>query len=261
MPHIASQKDYRQAEKPSFCYFCGESLDNGETLNSDHCPPVKIFHKNDRINFPIKIEVHMKCNHNWHLNDDKLSVFFDRLHGNIKARKPKHYSKLKFTDIETDQGTYPGLTDFPMEPLAYRIMRCAHSLLYGGFLEKNTANYIHYPWPKLNRKTRGPHHHQMQTYSFANELCVAQKTKTFDSIIAYNKKFKYVCTWSKLDNGEDICIFSFDIYKLSEFTVKINDFPKAVIGFYKVSKPQNGTRCSELSVENQDSEILYPILI
>jgi len=177
MPHITSQNEYQKLGKPDFCYFCGKPLSKGQPLNSDHCPPVKIFHTSDRINYPIKIQVHEKCNHSWHLNDDKLSIFFDVLHGGIKATKAEHYNKLTFTDIKTKQGLYQGITDFPIEPLAYRIMRCVHSLLYGKFLEKNTAHHIHYPWPKVNPQTGEPHHHELQTYSFANQLCIAQKTK------------------------------------------------------------------------------------
>lgn len=260
MPHITSQKEYQELQKPSFCYFCGRVLDNGEPLNSDHCPPEKIFHVDDRVNYPIKIKVHEKCNHSWNLEDDKLSVFFDVLHGGKKANKDEHNRKLTFTDIETEQGIYQGITHFPLEPLAYRIMRCAHSLLYGEFIKQDTPHYIHYPWPKLNHETGEPYCHDMQTYSFSNELCIAQKTGSYDSLIAYNKKFRYVCTWSKLDNCEDICIFAFDIYQLSQFAVKINDFPEAVIGFYKIPRPVNGSRCSQLRVENTDAEILYPII-
>lgn len=260
MPHIETQKDFQRLAKPSFCYFCGNPLLSEEKVNSDHCPPEKIFHVSDRTNYPLKIKVHEKCNHNWHLEDDKLAVFFDVLHLGEKSKNEKHIKKLNFTEIVTEQGIYQGLTNFPLAPLATRIMRCVHSLLYGEFLPKNTIHHIHYPWPELNPRTGEPYHHHLQTYSFANELCIAQKTKTYDSVFAYNQKFKYVCTWSKLDNGEDICIFAFDIYKLSVFAVKIEDYPEAVIGFYKKERPENASRCSALRVENTDSEILYPIL-
>ncbi len=261
MVHIISQKDYQRVRKPKFCYFCGEPLDNGESLNSDHCPPEKIFRVSDRINYPIKIKVHKKCNHQWHLEDDKLSIFFDVLHGGEKTEQIEHKKKLTFTDIKTNQGIYQGLTNFPLAPLTYRVMSCIHSLLYGGFLPQNTLHKIHYPWPELNPETGEPHKHSMVTYEFSNKLCVAQKTQSYDSVIAYNKKFKYVCTWSKDDNGNDICIFAFDIYRLSKFAVKIQDFPEAIIGAYQLPRPQNATICSKLTVDNTDREILYPLII
>lgn len=258
--HITSQKAYQNTDKPKFCYFCGEELDNGERTNSDHCPPEKIFHVSDRINYPIKVKVHEKCNHQWHLEDDKLSVFFDILHGSEKASKTEHIKKLIFTDIDTSQGLYQGLINFPLAPLVHRVIKCVHALLYGEYLPSNTWNHIHYPWPELDHKTGEPHMHSLVTYEFANQLCTAQKIGSYSSIRAYNNKFKYVCTWSKLDNGDDICIFAFDIYKLSTFAVKIKDFPEAVIGAYSIKRPKNAIKCSKLHVENTENEILYPIL-
>ena len=74
-------------------------------------------------------------------------------------------------------------------------------------------------------------------------------------------QFRYVCTWSTPDNGTPICIFAFDIYRLSRFAVEIRDFPRAVIGFYSAgSTPNLATKCSRIRIENTDDEVLYPIL-
>jgi hypothetical protein len=100
----------------------------------------------------------------------------------------------------------------------------------------------------------------MQTYQFANELCTAQRTKTFDAVRAYNGKFKYVCTWHEMDDGTPICLFAFDIYRISAFAVKIADFPQAMIGFYALPKPKKATSCSRIRADHPDEDILYPIL-
>lgn len=191
-----------------------------------------------------------------------MAIFYDVLHGGTKASVPGLRSKLTFLDIETVQGTFQGLTNFPIRPLAYRIIRCAHALLYDAFLPRQTMHHIHYPIPEVDPSTENtPLLHEMQAYAFANELCIAQKTKTHDALIAYNRQFRYVCTWSKLGNGVLICIFAFDIYRLARFAVEIRDFPKAVIGFYPVpSPPLSTTKCSSIRVENTDDEVLYPIL-
>lgn len=216
----------------------------------------------DRTNYPIKISVHAKCNHRWHAEDEKMAIFFDVLHGGAKALVPALQRKLTFLDVETEQGTFQGITNFPIRPFAYRIIRCAHALLYDAFLPAKTMHHIHYPIPEVDPSTGNtPLRHEMQTYAFANELCAAQKTKTHDTIVAYNRKFRYVCTWSKLDDGTPICIFAFDVYRLSDFAVAIDDFPRAVIGFYSVAlPPATATRCSKIHVENSDDDILYPIL-
>lgn len=262
MPRIETQSQFQKAKKPQFCYLCGDPLHNGLLLNSDHCPPQGMFAASDRINYPIKVCVHAECNHRWHAADEKMAIFYDVLHGGAKSAVPTLRNKLTFRDVETEQGIFQGITNFPIRPLAYRIVRCAHALLYDAFLPRQTMHHIHYPIPEVDSSTgNSPVPHEMQTYQFANELCIAQKTKTHDALIAYNKKFQYICTWSKLDNGTPICIFAFDVYRLANFAVHIDGFPKAVIGFYSgLSPPPTATKCSAIRVENTDDEILYPIL-
>lgn len=262
MPQIANQSQFQKWKKPTFCYLCGELLENTRPLNDDHCPPEGMFAVSDRINYPIKIAVHAGCNHRWHVEDEKMAIFYDVLHGGSKVSVPTLQRKLSFLDVETDQGLFQGITNFPIRPLSYRIIRCAHALLYDEFLPRGTINHIHYPIPEVDPSTGNtPLPHEMQTYAFADELCIAQKTRTHDLICAYNRQFRYVCTWSQLDDGTPICIFAFDIYRLSRFAVAIRDFPRAVIGFYAVrSPPASATKCSNVRVENTDDEVLYPIL-
>ena len=215
----------------------------------------------DRVNYPVKLKVHASCNHRWHVEDEKMAIFYDVLHGAKKASDPSLRKRLSFVEIDNNQGIYQGISDFPIRPLAFRIIRCAHALMYGEFLPRNTGNHIHYPIPEVDRSNGNkPVMHEMQTYAFGNELCKAQKTNTYDSIVANNGQFRYVCTWSKLDDGQPICIFTFDIYRLSHFAVQIKDFPRAVIGFYMANTPISATKSSDLDIENSDEEILYPIL-
>ncbi len=220
-----------------------------------------MFSAKDRTDYPIKLGVHEKCNHKWHIEDEKLSIFFDVLHGGKKANDPKHVRKLRFVEIHNDQGKYQGLTNFPIRPLTQRIIRCAHALMYREFLPTNTPGHIHYPIPEADpNNNNAPFPVLEQTYAFSSQLCMAQKAGTFDSVIAYNGKFRYVCTWTTTDNGEPICIFSYDVYRLANFAVKIEHYPSAVIGYYGAQRPLDGTKCTELIVESSIDEILYPIL-
>jgi hypothetical protein len=220
-----------------------------------------MFAKSDRANYPIKLKVHERCNHKWHGADETMAVFLDILHGTGKVSDPGLLRKLNFIDIQNDQGVYLGITKFPMRPLAHRIIRCMHAILYGSFLKTDTFHDVHYPIPEVDaRNGNKPVRHHPQTYQFANELCTAQHTGTHDAVSAYNGKFRYVCTWHKLDNGQPICLFAFDIYRLHRFAVKIEDYPKAVIGFYVADKPAKATSGSLLRIEHSDEDILYPIL-
>ena len=261
MPRLLTQSQYQRWPKPDFCYLCGQPLASGLPLNDDHCPPQGMFAVEDRANYPVKLQVHAKCNHKWHLADETMSIFLDAQHGAGKATDPSHLKKLHFIDIENDQGIYQGITKFPMRPLAHRIIRCMHALLYGMPLPLQTLHDVHYPIPEVDTSNGNrPVQHHPQTYQFANELCTAQRTNTHDAVRAYNGKFKYVCTWHEMDNGTLICLFAFDIYRMAKFAVKIPDFPQATIGFYASEKPEGATACSRVRADHPDEDILYPII-
>lgn len=220
-----------------------------------------MFALKDRQNYPVKLKVHAACNHKWHMADETMAIFLDVLHASGKATSSDHLKKLHFIDIENDQGTYQGITRFPMRPLTHRVIRCMHGLLYGEPLPIATQHQVHYPIPEVDTSNGyRPVQHHPQTYQFANELCTAQRTGTYDAVRAYNGKFKYVCTWHQMDDETPICLFAFDIYRLSTFAVRIADFPQAIIGFYAASKPPGATACSRIHAEHPDEDILYPII-
>ena len=261
MPHLLTQSQYQRWPKPGFCYLCGRLLSNGTSLNDDHCPPQGMFAIEDRQNYPIKLSVHAECNHKWHLEDEKMAIFLDLQHGARKSTDSNHFKKLQFIDIENDQGTSQGITNFPMRPLVYRVIRCMHALLYGEPLPTETRHHVHYPIPEVDTSNGNkPVRHYPKTYQFANELCTAQRTNTHDAVRAYNGKFKYVCTWHEMDDGTPICLFAFDIYRMAAFAVKIPGFPQATIGSYAASKPKDATACSRIRAEHPDEDILYPII-
>lgn len=128
-----------------------------------------MFKVADRINYPIKLKVHEKCNHNWHINDEKMGIFYDILHGGNKITIPELQNKLTFQDIETNQGVFKGITGFPLQPLVHRIIRCMHALLYHEYLPNQTKHYIHYPIPELDQSNQNqPILQEPQTYQFAD---------------------------------------------------------------------------------------------
>jgi hypothetical protein len=260
VPRITTQSQFQKLAKPAFCYLCGDPLGNGTDLNRDHCPPEGLFTIADRPNYPLTIHVHKSCNHSWHIEDEKLAIVYDMLHGATDPLDGRR--ELKFVRIENEQGPFLGLTDIALVPLAWRIVRCAHALLYGSFLPTATPNTIHIPLPEIDPATGNtPKMHQAVTYSFADTLCAAQKTATYDSVVAYNGAFKYICTWSNLDGGQPICLFTLDVYRLHKLGIHIKDFPRAVVGSYRCSTPLLATKCTLLKIDSTEEEILYPIII
>jgi hypothetical protein len=261
MPKLVKQAEFQRWPKPNFCYLCGLDLKDGSALNDDHCPPKGMFAKEDRANYPITLQVHALCNHKWHSADETMAIFLDKLHNTGKATKPGVRRKLHLVDIKSEQGVYQGITKFPILPLAKRIIRCMHAALYGEFLPKGHLIDIYCPFPYADTENGNrPVKPNEQTYHFANTLCTTQRVGAFDEVCAYNGKFRYVCAWDKFDNGEPICLFAFDIYRLHNFAVKIAGYPKAVIGYYKAEMPDKATRCSEVNIQHSDEDILYPLL-
>ena len=261
MPRIVTQAQFLRWPKPDFCYICGNTLQDATPLNDDHCPPKGMFAAADRSNYALKLQVHEQCNHKWHPADETMAVFLDGLHATGKTENTGLLKKLNFVAVENEQGIYQGITQFPMRPLAHRIIRCMHALLYGEFLPAGTNLSVHYPIPEVDTSNGNrPIMHEMQTYQFANELCTAQRTGTEDRVRAYNGKFQYVCTWHRTDNGLPICLFAFDIYRMADFAVRIPDYPRAFIGLYGAQKPTLGSECSQVRAEHSNDDILYPLL-
>lgn len=100
-----------------------------------------------------------------------------------------------------------------------------------------------------------------QVQLFAKQLCMAQKTKTFDGIVAYGRCFKYVTTWAHADGGQPFCMFTLDIYQLHRLGLVIDGFPKAIIGSYQCATPDGAARLTSLETINTEEELLYPMLI
>ncbi len=261
MPRLDSQKAFRTWQRPTFCYLCGDPLDDGTVTNDDHCPPIKLFLPEDRHNYPLLLKVHKRCNSNWSAADEVLATIYAKLHGTVEVSETTRRGP-DFHEVRNEQGIFQGISGFPIRPFATRVIRCVHALLYGEWLPTTTPNDIHIPVPEKDPISNRPKMHLMQSYAFADALCNAQKSDSYDSIVAYGGKFKYVTTWSQFDDGgEPICLFAFDVYQLHKLGIVIDQFPKTIIGFYQRNPPPTATSISASKVHNTDAEILYPILI
>lgn len=261
MPIIDSQKKYRDWPKPEFCYLCGQILADESALDDDHCPPLGLFRPEHRGNYPIILRVHRRCNHAWHAADERLTTTYAMLHGTLDPQDQRRRWP-KFHDVTNDQGTFLGATELPFRELTFRIVRCAHALLYGDWLPDKTPNSIHIPVPEVDIASGNrPKRPLPQVRHFAKHLCTAQKAKTFDGIVAYAGRFKYVTTWVHADGGEPFCILTLDIYELHRLGMVIDGFPRAIIGSYQWPTPKGAARLTSLEAISTEAELLYPILI
>lgn len=263
MPRITTQKEFKANRKVNFCYLCGKPLDNCKPTDDDHCPPKSIFSKQDRANYPIVLKVHRKCNHEKHLDDEMLSLFFDPLSKQGKARKDKHRNKMEKRKVSVNFQNHQlyGYTDLPLRPFASRVAQCMHAILYkecfpNGVIEGG----ITYPFTEVSQSGE-----LLSKKSFEDSLFIARKiagsikADTFDCIIAYNKKFKYVCCWA--DHVErPVCLYAFDIMNMAHMASSVTGLPKAVIGHYFMNPPTSEySKVANIEIPLSAADVEYPL--
>src|SRR5882724_8450993 len=213
MPHILTQKDFRQRRSLTFCYLCGQPLKNDSKLNDDHCPPKAVFKNEDRRDYSLTLKVHESCNSRWHKYDEQFSILYDALHGGSKIEAKRD---MEIIDVRNSDGIFPALTGVPFIELGFRVAQCAHALMYGTSLAANMRRHIHVPLPEVDTKNSN----RMKQvppiiHRAAEALCTSQKTSTHNSLVAYGGKFRFVSTWVQISDGTSLCMFAFDIYRMA----------------------------------------------
>lgn len=219
-----------------------------------------MFGEADRTDYPLTLLTHQICNYKWHIRDDQLSVLFDLFNGRRKLDNPKHANKLDIIELDARDENLIGITNFPIRPLVQRISRFVHALLYHEWIPERTQNWPFIPLAEVDVSGTRPLTDVPQSVEFAKALCTAQKTGTASILQAYNGKFNYVATWSKMDNGMPICIYALDIYRIADLGVDVLNAPTCVVGFYGAQKMPEEAVGSTTEMNHQTQEVLYPLL-
>ena len=256
---ILSQSQLRAHGTPEFCYLCGETLDGPSPINRDHCPPKGLFAPADRENFPVILPTHERCNNSWKEADELIGIVTDALHTKKKSQNLAHTSKLRAEFVAIGEAEATSVSNLPLAPMAARIVRGMHALLYKEFLPVDTKSKFHIPLPEGDLRTRSVLAPLEQTFTFSGVIRKALLSKTADVVRAYNDKFKYACTWEQFDNGQPFCIACFDIYTFHALSPPVTNFPKSFISMYiPHSQPPGAARASGLEIEITQGELLDP---
>ncbi len=244
---------------PSFCYLCGEPLAGKVPTNGDHCPPKGFFAPADRANFPIILPTHEACNYGWHKADELMSIVVDALHVKKKSTNTILTQMLNAKVVPFGQQEATAISNVPLAPIAARIVRAMHALLYNEFLPVTTKSKFHIPLPEEDSETQSMLIPLEQSFIFSGVVRKALITKTADVVRAYNDKFKYACTWQKFDNGTPFCIICFDIYAFHTLSPPVSDFPTAFVGMYVPERvPNCATYGSDIDIQLSQEELLNP---
>ncbi|QRP62573.1 hypothetical protein I6J77_10515 [Rhodanobacter sp. FDAARGOS 1247] len=256
---ISSQKQLRSHGTPAFCYLCGETLAGPSPINRDHCPPKGLFALGDRENYPIILPTHVGCNDAWKEADEMIGIITDALHTRKKSQSFAYTDRLKPEFVSFGIGHAASVSNLPLAPMAARIVRGMHALLYKDFLPVRTKSKFHIPLPEAEIDTLRLMVPLEQTFVFSDVIRKALLSKTADVVRAYNGKFKYACTWERADNGQDFCIACFDIYTFHEIAPPVTNFPKSFVGMYIPDRqPAGASRASGLEIQLTHSELLDP---
>jgi len=263
MPRITTQQDFKVNKNLPFCYLCGEPLDNGEPTDVDHCPPKSIFSKQDRADYPIVVKVHKKCNHDRHLDDEMLSLLFDPLSKQGKVDEGKHRAKMEKRKVSLNvfDRELDGYTNLPLRPFASRVVQCMHAILYKEYFPNGVVRgEIIYPFAELSQEGEWiSARNQKQALDIAQTLGASIKADTFDCIIAYNSKFKYVCCWSPYDDIS-VCLYAFDIMNMSQMAAIPTGLPKVVVGNYRLKHPQSEySKATSIMIPLSVEQLEYPL--
>jgi len=257
---ISTQKELRDHGQPSFCYLCGEALAGAE-VDRDHCPPKGFFSATDRINFPIILPTHKSCNNGWKEADEIVGIVSDALHDRRKSSDLNHTRKIEAYSIPFNKKEATGVTNVPLSPMAKRIVRGMHALLYGLFLPGSIRETMHVPLPEAGMSTGKYIQPLDQAFAFGGAIRRAILTNTADTVTAYSGKFRYACVWSHLSSGEPFCIFAFDIYAFHFLSPAIDNFPRVFTGCYVPSViPSTAAWESKLGFDLTKHELLDPWL-
>lgn len=228
-------------------------------MNRDHCPPKGLFAKLDRINFPVILPTHHSCNHLWQDKDHLVGILADALHTRQKSQDTSITKRLEAYLIPFNGIEAPAVSNVPLAEMGFRIVRGMHALLYKAYLPHLPSRNIHVPLPTANAQTGEIEQPLDQAFVFSESVRRALLTNTADQVMAYNRQFRYACIWDRMENGDPLCIFAFDIYRFHYLSPAINNFPKCFVGSYVPDLvPSNASWASDIDFKISRDELLDP---
>lgn len=230
---IQDQQILRNVKEMTFCYFCGQPIKNTDNTNYDHIPPQSIFLKSDR-NPPLKLKTHYSCNHDQSDDDEFIGQLVGLLHGHTE---PEKYSKLNIEIARTDTHNNTGiLRSSDIKPIVKRWVQGFHAALYKSYLSQTSLKATILPFPEGVDSEEGPNILELldMAFSISDTLIRCVRENQFDSIITSNGKMKYICTWSKLPNGDWVCLYALDLYNWSTLGDIHNTSQRGCVGMYQM---------------------------
>lgn len=212
---LSNQKELRRCQRLSFCYLCGNSLDDDRS--ADHVPPKAIFSSDDRTP-PLILHTHRSCNSGQSQSDEILGQLIAVLHG---KHPDEGQLRLKLSVGQVPGAFSPtGILSCPDLPnKIWRWISGFHAALYEEHLPIGHAmRQLHLPLPDGMLKEDKILQSPVPKFRLiiTEELKKNRLAKQVDVISCYNKKCEYNCVWVRADTGQWLCMFGLRIYNWEE---------------------------------------------
>jgi hypothetical protein len=262
MPLLETRNQFEEVLKLPFCYWCGKTILLGEEKNKDHIPPQSCFARADR-DFPLQLPTHISCNHEHHLEDEKVGQLIGLKYG--KVPDSKRNRKLKIKEVYGLNGkTTVFVTNMNIRGDIRRWIRGFHAALYREPIPQDTVFAIETPFTTASRKQHGivfdpprtPQHRM-----FVEVIKTNRAVGNLDRIQSNNKNVTNECGWDQTDGGQWMCIFALDLYGWKDLGDIENFQARGCVGMYTIPTAfalSLATKAKRLSLTLPNYDVLDP---
>lgn len=257
MKSVTSQKEAQTLQRLSFCYLCGLTFSQSSDLDREHVVARNIFRKSDRVNFPLILPSHRKCNGEQSNDDETIGQFVRMLHP--EEAKSHKLNLTSYSDGNLKAGIISGVA---FERIIWRWVRGFHASLYDSPLADQPGTYsLLVPLPEIKMKDgqfrKTPVREQF--FKFAEVVRENQLTKNLDVIDCYNHTLRYECVWDISDCRKPVCIFALKIYDWSELGAGYDEHRYGCVGMYIWNEiPKQASRNTSLHFSIKCGKSLDP---
>jgi hypothetical protein len=265
---ISCQLDARRVwSRAALCYLCGEPLPileldapefhrKSPDVNRDHVPPEKLFAPADRIDFPLLLRTHVRCNGGESQNDQKMAELFRSI---WNSETEADFEALELEWLTDQDGransSFWKYDDLPA--MVFRWIRGFHYALYNEILPINANRATLLPFLEIRPDGTSPSLDQY--HDMASKIRRQRMTGQLDKITAYNGRLRYECAWF-IDAGRPTCVYALDVNGWSIFSGDRAGPNRSGLGCYLTKViPPGASQLSRLHFSRVDSSLdLFP---
>lgn len=236
---LTRQGHVRRHRDHPFCYICGEGFTGDQVVNRDHVPPENIFLVEDRVNFPLKMNVHKACHDRYCEEDERVGQLMQATRGEMPTPE-RDRRGLEPHQLQNGQ-VIPILRaeSLDLNRAFFRYVRAFHAALYDQPLPEDTKHALHSPAIEFvpEEGTGRPLFFDRRLKDQSMISCIFRQNVedglAMDAVVAYNMAMIYECFWRTDPSGPTECFFCLRIYNSNEMGAVQLYGRRACVGRYR----------------------------